>query len=194
MSAPLGLSCRPARTSERRVANVPKVDFISKSRSSAVLLAGDERIALEGFLDDHRYLISDAVTGLSETETRRSLVPSKTTLLGIVHHAAAVERFFFQRTLLGRAPADIDGLSDATDISWDLPHDLRVADAVAQFESACAESRRVAEAYPLEHVTVHNPVRGPLTVRWIYLRMIEELSRHAGQADILREQILAQRD
>lgn len=159
-----------------------------------MLLANEERLALEGFLDDHRYLIADSLTGLTEAEARQSLVPSKTTLLGLVHHAAAVERFFFQRTLAGRAAEEVDGLSDATDVSWDLPTGLRINDAVAQFEAACEQSRQIATAYSLEHVTTHNQVRGPLTVRWIYLRMIEEMSRHAGHADILREQVLAQRN
>jgi hypothetical protein len=30
-----------------------------------------------------------------------------------------------------------------------------------------------------------------LTLRWVYAHMIEEHARHAGHADILREQILA---
>jgi len=34
----------------------------------------------------------------------------------------------------------------------------------------------------------------PLTLRWIYTRMIEELARHSGHADILREQLLAARE
>jgi hypothetical protein len=31
--------------------------------------------------------------------------------------------------------------------------------------------------------------RNPRSLRWIYIHMIEETARHAGQADILREQI-----
>ena len=37
---------------------------------------------------------------------------------------------------------------------------------------------------------MHNH-RGPLSLRWIYLHMIEELARHCWHGDILREQILA---
>jgi hypothetical protein len=33
--------------------------------------------------------------------------------------------------------------------------------------------------------------RSPMSLRWIYLHLIEELARHAGHGDILREQILA---
>ncbi|MBC7275515.1 DUF664 domain-containing protein [Nocardioides sp.] len=65
--------------------------------------------------------------------------------------------------------------------------------AAAEFEQACAESRAITANLDLDHVTTHHPTRGPMTLRWIYQRMIEELSRHAGHADILREQIEATR-
>jgi hypothetical protein len=54
----------------------------------------------------------------------------------------------------------------------------------------CAEAREIAAAYALDDLVEHNR-RGPLTLRWLYLHMIEEIARHAGHADILREQILA---
>lgn len=60
-------------------------------------------------------------------------------------------------------------------------------------EEACASSRTAASRRDLSHVTPHNEKRGPLSLRWIYVHMIEELARHAGHADILREQIEADR-
>jgi len=61
---------------------------------------------------------------------------------------------------------------------------------LADYRSACAESVAIAAEHDLDYVATWSR-RGPLTVRWIYLHMIEELARHAGHADILREQILA---
>jgi hypothetical protein len=55
---------------------------------------------------------------------------------------------------------------------------------------AWAEAEDIAAAYDLDDLAGHNR-RGPLTVRWIYLHLVEELARHAGHGDILREQILA---
>lgn len=162
------------------------------SRRAETLVAG-ERIVLEAFLDDLRRLLELELEDLTEDEARAHLVPSKTTLLGIVQHAAAVERFFFQRTLAGRPEQEIHGLSDATDPSWDLDEETSIDSALQDYRRACDESRSIASEYPLDYVTTHNTKRGPLTLRWIYTRMIEELARHSGHADILREQILASR-
>lgn len=73
-----------------------------RSRRPEVLLA-DERTGLEAFLDDLRRLLELQLEGLAEEEACERPVPSKTTLLGILLHASAIERFFFQRTLEGRS-------------------------------------------------------------------------------------------
>jgi hypothetical protein len=36
---------------------------------------------------------------------------------------------------------------------------------------------------------VPHPSLGEVTLRWIYVHLIEETARHAGHADILREQL-----
>jgi len=169
------------------------VDDEFRSRRPEILLA-DERAGLEAFLDDLRYLLELQFEGLTEEEACERLVPSRTTLLGILVHASAIERFFFQRTLEGRSQQEIRGLSDATDPSWELDEGSSIDGVLQEYREACEESRRIAAGYSLDHVTTHNEKRGPLRLRWIYTRMIEELARHAGHADILREQILAARD
>jgi len=60
----------------------------------------------------------------------------------------------------------------------------------AAYRAAAEESRRIAAACDLDDLALHNR-RGPLTVRWILVHMVEELARHAGHGDILRELILA---
>ena len=45
----------------------------------------------------------------------------------------------------------------------------------------------VAARFDLDE-TVVRPQLGSVSVRWIYVHMIEETARHAGHADILREQ------
>jgi len=37
--------------------------------------------------------------------------------------------------------------------------------------------------------TVPNARLGQMSLRWVYVHMIEETARHVGHADILREQI-----
>jgi hypothetical protein len=46
----------------------------------------------------------------------------------------------------------------------------------------------VAEDFSLDDVVPHYSM-GPVSVRWILVHLIEETARHAGQLDILREQL-----
>src|SRR6266545_2517083 len=71
------------------------------------LATGGERVLLETFLDLYREAITSKVSGLSEEEATRRLVPSATTLIGIVKHLRWVELSWFQRVLAGRPPEDL---------------------------------------------------------------------------------------
>ena len=152
-------------------------------------LIGSEREQLEAFLEDNRSELAATLDGLTEEQARRSLVPSLTTVLGLVKHATFVERVWFGVSLLGRTRAEL-GVPEDSDESFRLAADDSVASIALDFAAACEESRAAAAGYGLEDLVLHNR-RGPLTLRWVYVHMIEELARHAGHADILREQILA---
>jgi len=152
-------------------------------------LIGSEREQLEAFLEDNRSELAATLDGLTEEQARRSLVPSLTTVLGLVKHATFVERVWFQVSLLGRTRAEL-GIPEDSDESFRLAADDSVASIALDFAAACEESRAAAAGYGLEDLVLHNK-RGPLTLRWVYVHMVEELARHAGHADILREQILA---
>jgi hypothetical protein len=162
---------------------------VTKPLLSESTLIGSEREQLEAFLEDNRSEMAATLDGLNEEQARRRLVPSLTTLLGLVKHAAAVERIWFGVSLLGRTRAEL-GLPEDTDDSFRLTAGDSIASIAAHFAAACAESRAAAAGYGLEDLVLHNR-RGPLTLRWVYVHMTEELARHAGHADILREQILA---
>jgi hypothetical protein len=152
-------------------------------------LIGTEREQLEAFLDDNRSELAGTLAGLTEDQARAKLVPSLTTLLGLVKHAAVAERVWFQVSLLGRSREEL-GLPREIDDSFRLGAGDTIGSVTADFHAACAESRAAAAGYGLDDLVLHNR-RGPLTLRWVYAHMIEELARHAGHADILREQVLA---
>ncbi len=147
-----------------------------------------ERELLDGFLDYHRQVVSGKLRGLPENDARRRLVPSATTPSGLVKHAAAVERAWFQHYLAGRPPEQIPGNSRGDAASWDVGNDETIADVIAEFGESCAESRRIAAGFALDHTVPHERL-GRVSVRWVYVHMIREHARHIGQADILREQI-----
>jgi len=158
------------------------------SRSEATL-TGSEREQLEAFLHDNRGEIVGLLDGLTEEQSRRRLVASRTTLLGLVKHAAFVERVWFDVALAGRTREEC-GLPNEVDDTFVLDDDDTIASVLADYRRAWADADELASGFALDDLATHNR-RGPLTVRWIYLHLIEELARHAGHGDILREQILA---
>lgn len=153
------------------------------------VLTSGEREQLESFLHDYRLEIEGLLEGLTEEQARRRLVPSLTTLLGLVKHAAFAERVWFEVALAGRTRAALGLPEDVTD-SFVLTDEDTIETVLADYRQAVAEAERIAAGHALEDLALHNR-RGPLTLRWIYLHMLEELARHAGHGDILREQILA---
>ena len=152
-------------------------------------LTGSEREQIESFLHDNRVEIVGLLDGLTEEQARRRLVPSLTTLLGLVKHAAFAERVWFDVALAGRTRAEI-GLPTSVDDSFILTDDDTIESVLAHYRQAWTNADEIAAAYSLDDLAMHNR-RGPLSLRWIYVHMIAELARHAGHGDILREQILA---
>lgn len=151
-----------------------------------------ERKTLVDLLASNRAEILELLDGLTEEEARRSLVPSMTTLLGLVKHAAFAEQVWFHVTLPGRTRAEL-GVPDDIDDSFRLAPDDTIASISENFRKVCAESDRQAFDHDLGDTGTHAR-RGPVSLRWMYVHMIEELARHAGHGDILREQILAARE
>jgi hypothetical protein len=147
-----------------------------------------EREVLEAFVDYFRRVVPAKLRGLSEEEARRRLVSSLTTPIGLVKHLAAVERGWFQHRLGGRPREEIAENSRGDDASWHVGSDETVADVVAEYAAACATSREIAAGFALDDAVPHDRL-GQVSLRWIYVHMIEELARHVGHADILREQI-----
>jgi uncharacterized damage-inducible protein DinB len=148
---------------------------------------GSERQVLEAFLDFHRQVLVSKVDGISENEARRRRVPSKTTLTGLIKHMIGVERGWFQEVLAGRKPGDIGPNVGGGDESWDLAENETVSSLVKEYEQTCEQSRQTAARFALDDA-VPEPDLGQVSLRWIYVHMIEETARHVGHADILREQ------
>jgi hypothetical protein len=147
------------------------------------------RAQFEAFLDEHRRELNGCLDGLTEQQARRSLVPSATTLLGLVKHAAFVEKVWFDEAVTCRSRAEI-GIPATPGESFVL-HDSDTNATVQQaHREACEASRRATASLGLDDIVRGNR-RGPLPLRWVYLHMLRELAQHCGHADILREQILS---
>ncbi|MER7457377.1 DinB family protein [Micromonospora sp. NPDC126480] len=147
------------------------------------------RAQFEAFIDAHRRALHDCLDGMTEEQARRSLVPSRTTLLGLVKHATFVERVWFDEAVTCRSRAEI-GIPATPDESFILADDDTIAGVQRAYREACAASRRATSSLGLDDVLRGNR-RGPLPLRWVYLHVLRELAQHCGHADILREQLLA---
>jgi uncharacterized damage-inducible protein DinB len=156
-----------------------------------VAAVSDERTTLEAFLDYYREAIKAKVRGLSEEDANRTLVPSLTTLAGLIKHLARVEMSWFQHRL-GQVSledlAPVQRVMDDPDSDFRVHPDESVEALITRYDEQCTLSRKVVATKQLDDVVPH-PVLGEVTMRWIMVHMIEETARHAGHADILREQI-----
>jgi hypothetical protein len=155
------------------------------------VLVEDERTQFEAFLETYRAALADALDGLTEEEARERLVPSKTTLLGLVKHTAYCERIWALEAAAGTPRSEL-GLPATVDESFDLATGDTIASVLADHAAACAASRTVFGALALDDVLTGHRA-GPMTLRWIHLHLVRELAQHVGHAEILREQVFARR-
>src|SRR4051812_12781103 len=148
------------------------------------------KVQFEAFLDEHRRALHDCLDDLTEEQVRRSLVPSRTTLLGLVKHATFVERVWFDEAVTCRPRREI-GIPAAPDESFVLHPDDTIASVLEAHATACEDSRTATASLGLDDMLRGNR-RGPLPLRWVYLHVLRELAQHCGHADILREQLLSE--
>ena len=150
-------------------------------RRTPLNLAG-ERETLREFLDYLRESLILKVEDLDEESARRSTVPTGTSLLGLIKHLTGVEVAWFQFAFAGlNAPIPSEEI-DPTDT---------VASAVASYRAVSLVNNRIVnECNNLDRLCARAlTTPEPLSLRWLLVHMVEETARHAGHADILREQI-----
>ncbi|WP_069160334.1 DinB family protein [Nocardia altamirensis] len=150
------------------------------------------RVQFEHFIEEHRASLQHCLDGLTEEQARRSLVASRTTLLGLLKHVTFVERVWFDEAVTCRPRSEI-GIPDTPDESFVLTDDDSIDTVRRAHQEACDAARRATADLDLDDVLLGNR-RGPLPLRWIYLHVLREMAQHCGHADILREQILTPRD
>lgn len=148
-------------------------------------VTGSERDVLESFLEFHRAVVVRKVADLPLAIAQRRLVPSETTLAGLLRHLAVTERQWFQHVLNGQPSPPGEGETDP-DSSWAIDEHDVVEELVSAYKQECERSRATAARYSLDDAVAH-PVLGRVSLRWIYVHMVEETARHAGHADVLRE-------
>jgi uncharacterized damage-inducible protein DinB len=144
----------------------------------------DELGTALAFLSFARNCVLKKAEGLSDEQLRRVMVPSGTSILCLVQHLTEAERCWFGHHLAG-ADWDVDreqGMVVATSRT--------AADVLEAYRVAIAASDRAIRYVGDPAARFVIPIEGNRhSLRWLMAHMSSETARHAGHADILREQL-----
>jgi uncharacterized damage-inducible protein DinB len=149
-------------------------------------LTGPERPMLQAFLDWHRATLLYKCGGLTgEQLAEHTVPPSGLSLLGLMRHMTKVERIWFRIRFAGE-PVDLPFGPNMEAEFEDADPARAAADYARLTEEFKLADAAVANA-SLDDTFVHRDEE--MSLRMIYLHMIEEYARHVGHADLLRERI-----
>jgi hypothetical protein len=158
------------------------------SRTQPPHVAG-ERALLEGFLDFHRDTLLWKCAELTPEQLRtRPLPTTDLSLLGLVRHLADVERGWFRRGVAGEEAPPLFYTEEDLDRDIAPPPDADPDADLAVFRSEVAAVKAATRDRDLDD-TFTSRRGATISVRWVYLHMIEEYARHNGHADLIRQAI-----
>ncbi len=153
--------------------------------SRRVPFLGQEKESLRASLDRHRDVVLWKIEGLDDAALRRPMTPSGTSLLGLVKHLGAVEYGWFCETF-DRPTEPLPFDPDDPDADLRVRPDETTDEVVAFYRRARAAADAVIEELDVDDVGTAW-FGETVSLRWVLIHMIEEVARHAGHLDILRE-------
>jgi hypothetical protein len=136
------------------------------------------------FLDFGRSCVLKKAAGLTEEQLRRVLVPSGTSILGLIQHQIVGEQFWFHH--------HFGGVGQDSDFDFDMvvPAERSPAELIEGYRAAIEQSNELIRRIGDPDARMVIPVDGQyLSLRWVIAHTTGEATRHAGHADILRELI-----
>ncbi|HXA13389.1 MAG TPA: DinB family protein [Mycobacterium sp.] len=161
----------------------------------------DERDALRQFLDFNQRAFFAVAYGLTDEQARSTPTVSALSIGGLIKHVTGVQDAWVQRvTAAPHFPARDDRpfeeqMADHAD-QHVMRDDQTIEGLLKALEAQNAATLRAfAQADPDALIPVPREVPwfpkdvDNWSVRWVALHLIEELTRHAGHADIIRESI-----
>ncbi|MDA2895162.1 DinB family protein [Mycolicibacterium sp. BiH015] len=161
----------------------------------------DERAGLKEYVKAQQYAFHAIAFGLTDEQARSTPSASALSIGGLIKHVTHCQQGWMERVA---AAPDLyasdtrpmeDQASDYED-QFVMREDDTLADVLAAFDRQNAETLRLVDtadlgaAVPIPQDVPWFPKDVPAwSVRWVFFHMIEELARHAGQGDIIRETI-----
>ena len=161
----------------------------------------DDRSALREYLAYHQSAYFAVSYGLTDEQARSAPSVSALSVGGLIKHATGMQRNWMARVAAAPDAPPADGrpfeeiAKGRADEHVMLP-DETLDGLLRAFEQQNTESLRLVEttdlgaAVPVPHHIPWFPKDvDAWSVRWVILHVINELARHAGHADIIRESI-----
>jgi len=165
-----------------------------------------EREAISSYLRQQHDGIRFAAYGLTDEQAHQVSSRSAISIANLVKHVTHTERTWMERARAGavlpadwshgetgRSPGSAKEYGDDWNADGETIEDLMAAfDAVARDTEAAAldESLDLDQPVPVPRDAPWFPKDiDAWSVRWVYFHLIEELARHAGHADIVREHV-----
>jgi uncharacterized damage-inducible protein DinB len=156
----------------------------------------DERELLLAYIAQQRDGVRNAAYGLTDEQARLTPTAGTLSIGGLVKHVAAMEAGWVDM-ILQRDRASQEDRESSYEDDFRLGPDETLADALARYDAVAKETEAVIAGITDLDRPVPVPKGVPWfpddvdawSVRWVLLHLIEEIARHAGHADIVRESI-----
>lgn len=153
---------------------------------------GDERGAFLAFVEAQRGGLRRAVLGLSDEQAARTPSASELSLSGLVKHVAECELNWLR--LAQQKPNERERTQETWGDSFRLVEGETVAGTLAFWDGVAHETEEfirsvgsLDDTFPLPEAPWFP--KGDVSMRWLLLHLVEEIARHAGHADIIRESL-----
>ncbi|MET9434158.1 DinB family protein [Streptomyces sp. NPDC006551] len=154
---------------------------------------GDEREAFLNFVEAQRAAIRRASLGLTEEQAASRPSASELSLSGVIKHVAEVELNWLR--LAQQRPNDRRRSQE----TWSEGFRLVDGETIPQMldfwngvkketEEFVRQVPSLDDTFPLPEAPWF-PKDGRVSVRWMLLHLVQEMGRHAGHADIIRESL-----
>jgi hypothetical protein len=161
--------------------------------------APDERSALIGYLRQQQDAFRNAAYGLTDQQAGLRTTASALTVGSLIKHVTLVSRSWLDVALAApERPAfgpSSEGATEAWVAAWTWTEADTLAEALDAFDHASAA---ILDAVARVDLDTGAPVPDApwfpkdvafWSVRWVWFHLIEELARHVGHADIVRESL-----
>jgi uncharacterized damage-inducible protein DinB len=159
--------------------------------------ATDECELLLAYIAQQRDGIRNAAYGLTDEQARLAPSASSLSIGGLIKHVTDMEEGWVDMILQRDRGGSRDDQESDYESNFRLGPDETLADVLARYDEMAKETEAVVAGIADLGQAVPVPKGVPWfpddvdawSVRWVLLHLIEEIARHAGHADIVRESI-----